>query len=147
MEDDIAGRADARFALALEETGARDPRDFYRRQMAGLRASSQGAFDEARRYYSEVLVPEVADGKGDPLQAWMEFGRRLAEWSTPGRPMMIDPLGIAHPWREPVPLDHLVLHLPDARTGAAIPIGIPASLTPPQRATWDLLVGMKQELT
>lgn len=147
MADDPVRRADEAFARALEATGARDPREYYRKQMAELKQSSPAAFAEARDYYSGVLVPAVADGREDPVQAWLEFGRRLAEWSSPGETVLVDGSGVAHPWTRPVPLDHLVLHLPEARGGTALAVGIPARPTPAQRATFDLLVAMKRELS
>jgi hypothetical protein len=140
-------RADRAFARALEATGARDPREFYRSRMMELRQSDPDAFARARTYYEETLVPAVAGGAADPIQAWLEYGRLLAEWTAPGRTVMVDGSGRATPWASPVPLDRLVLHLPDGRGGGAIPVGIPPELTPAQRATWDLLVKMKRELS
>jgi hypothetical protein len=147
VTEDVATRADRLFAQALEASGARDPREYYRRQMADLRQSDPAAFAEARAYHADVLVPGVAGGEEDPIQAWMEFGRRLAGWCGAGRTVMVDGSGRAVPWERPVPLDHLVLHLPESRGGPALAVGIPPVLTPAQRATFDLLVGMKRELS
>lgn len=147
MVEDPVRKADEAFARALEATGARDPREYYRRQMAELKQSAPAAFAEARDYYARTLVPAVAGGGEDPIQAWLEFGRRLAEWSGPGETVLVDGTGVAHPWTRPVPLDHLVLHLPEARGGKAMAVGIPAEPTPAQRATFDLLVAMKRELS
>lgn len=147
MVDDPVRRADEAFARALEATGARDPREYYRKQMAELKQASPEAFAAARDYYAGVLVPAVADGREDPIQAWLEFGRRLAEWSGPGETVLVDGTGVAHPWSRPVPLDHLVLHLPEGRGGKALAVGIPAQPTAAQRATFDLLVAMKRELS
>jgi hypothetical protein len=147
MVDDPVRKADEAFARALEATGARDPREYYRKQMAELKQSDPSAFAEARDYYARVLVPAVAGGQEDPIQAWLEFGRRLAEWSGPGETVLVDGTGVAHPWSRPVPLDHLALHLPEARGGRAAAVGIPIEPTPAQRATFDLLVAMKRELS
>lgn len=146
MEGSMTEAADLAFARALEASGARDPREFYRARMLELRQADPDAFARARTYYEETLVPTVASGSVDPIQEWLDFGRLLAEWTAPGRTVMIDGSGRAAPWDSPVPLDRLVLHLPEGR-GSAIPVGIPPELTPAQRATWDLLVKMKRELS
>lgn len=148
MDASISEQADRAFARALETSGARDPRDFYRERMLELRRSDPDAFARARSYYEETLVPAVASGEADPIQAWLEYGRLLAEWTAQGRTVMVDGTGRARPWETPVPLDHLVLHLPEGRgSGAALAVGIPPELTAAQRATWDLLVKMKRELS
>lgn len=148
MDAKLVEQADQAFARALEATGARDPREFYRGRMLELRQSDPDAFARARAYYEETLVPAVGGGKVDPVQAWLEYGRLLAEWTSPGRTVMVDGSGRASPWSVPVPLDHLVLHLPEGRgSAAAIPVGIPPELTVAQRATWDLLVKLKRELS
>ena len=37
-DEDLRARADERFAAALAAAGARDPRDFYRKQLVELKA-------------------------------------------------------------------------------------------------------------
>lgn len=146
MTDSEAQRAERALLRALEETGALDPRDSCRSRMLELRRTDPDAFARAKAYYEEVLVPAVAGG-ADPLQAWLEYGRRLAEWSAPGRTVVVDGSGRVRPWSHPVPLDGLVLHLPEGRGRGALAVGIPAFPTPAQRATLDLLVNQKRELT
>jgi hypothetical protein len=136
----VRAQADRRFEAALAATGARDPREHYRAQLRSLREKDARVFEEAVRYFDGVLIPRVAAADSDPLAEWLDFGRRLAEWSAPGRTTQIDPSGRAHAYSPPVPLDHLVLHLPVAAREAAHPIGLPAALSPAQRATYDLLV-------
>ena len=144
MSDDLRARADARFERALQETGARDPRGFFRDQLRELKASSPDAFRRALRYYEETLIPAVADEASDPVAEWLEYGRLLASLSVPGRAVQIDAGGRARDYARPVPSDTLVLHLPDNAAKPALVLGIPPKLTPHQRASYDLLVKQSQ---
>lgn len=133
-------RADQRFEQALQATGARDPRDFYRTRLRELREQDAAAFQRALEYFDGTLTPEVAREGSDPLAAWLEYGRFLANLVTPGRTVQVDSSGLAHAYTPPVPQDHLVLHLPE-HTGVPVQVvGIPTQLSPAQRATYDLLV-------
>jgi hypothetical protein len=143
MSDDLRARADERFARALEQTGARDPRDFLRGQMRALKETDAAAFRRATAYYEETLLPAVAAEDSDPLAEWLELARVLAELTTPGRAVQIDATGRSRDYERPVPLDALVLHLPETPSAPAIVLGLPATLSPQQRATYDLLVAQK----
>lgn len=139
-EQDIKERAERRFEHALTERGARDPRDFYRERLKELRARDERAFSQALRYYDSRLVPAVARDDSDPLAEWMEYGRVLAQLSAEGSTVQVDPSGRARPYAPPVPLDHLVLHLPTSAREPALLVGLPTQLSPAQRATYELLV-------
>ena len=141
MSDDLQMEAERRLEEALADTGARDPREFYRERLRDLKRADRGAYEEAVEYYREVLVPSVARGT-EPLPAWTEYGRKLALLAAPGRTVMVDHMGVAEPYVEPVPLDRLVLHLPEARgpAGRAVVVGLPVELSRAQRAHYDLLV-------
>jgi hypothetical protein len=139
-DEDVRARADRRFAAALERTGARDPRDFYRARLRELRERDEEAFREALAHYENELLPAVAREDSDPIAVWLEYGRLLARLTVDGAAVQIDPSGRALPYRPPVPLDHLVLHLPTASRTPVLPIGIPPQLSPAQRATYELLV-------
>lgn len=142
MSDDLTARADARLEAALQAEGARDPREFYRERLKELKQANPEGYAEAVAYYRDTLLPRVADGDGDPLAVWTEYGRRLAEALTPGRTVAVDGTGRAHPYEEPAPRDRLVLHLPEGK-GRAILVGLPGELTAAQRATYDVLVSGK----
>ena len=144
MSDDLRARADARFERALQETGARDPRGFFRDQLRDLKAANPDAFRRALRYFEETLIPAVADEASDPVAEWLEYGRLLASLSIPGRAVQIDAGGRARDYARPVPPDALVLHLPDNAAKPALVLGIPPKLTPHQRASYDLLVKQSQ---
>jgi hypothetical protein len=146
MSDDLNARADACLEAALQEAGARDPREFYRERLRELKQADAGGYAAAVAYYRDTLIPQVASGEGDPLAAWTEYGRRLAEAVSPGRTVSVDGTGRAHPYEAPAPRDSLVLHLPDAKGGRAVLVGLPGELTPAQRATYDVLVAGKQKL-
>ena len=145
-DDDLRARAEARFASALEAAGARDPRDFYRRQLVELKAADPAAYRRALAYYEQELIPAVARDESDPMAEWLEYGRVLATLAAEGRTVQIDPTGRASEYARPIPPDALVLHLPERASARAIPVGLPAALSPAQRATYDLLVKQAQSL-
>ena len=132
--------ADQRFSRALAETGARDPRDFYRDRLRDLRARDETAFSRARDYYENRLLPAVAAEGSDPVTEWLEYGRFLAQLSADGRTVQVDPTGRATAYAPPVPPHHLILHLPTSARERALVVGLPSRLSPAQRATFDLLV-------
>lgn len=138
-------QADARFESVLKETGARDPREFYRGRLRELRGQNPTAFQQAVHYHDTRLVPAVAREDSHPLAEWLEYGRFLATLVAPGRTVQIDSTGLATDYAPPVPLDRLVLHLPADTRQPALAVGLPARLSPAQRATYALLVEGKQE--
>ena len=144
MTDELTERADRVLEEALEATGARDPREFYRERLRELKQANPEGYQEAVSYYRETLIPAVANGDARPLEAWTEYGRVLAEAVTPGRTVSIDATGLAHPYEGPEP-DRLVLHLPSG-SGRALLVGLPPELSPAQRATFDVLVAGKQKV-
>lgn len=144
MSDDLRARADARFERALQETGARDPRGFFRDQLRELKSANPDAFRRALRYFDETLIPTVADEGSDPVAEWLEYGRLLASLAVPGRAVQIDAGGRARDYARPVPPDALVLHLPENAARPALVLGIPPRLSPHQRASYDLLVKQSQ---
>src|SRR5687767_1547962 len=123
MADDVQAEADRRLEAALAVSGARDPREFYRDRLRDLKQADRGAYEQAVGYYRDTLVPSVAQGT-DPLPAWTEYGRQLAELAIPGRTVMIDATGASVPYEAPAPLDRLILHLPEAR-GRALVVALP----------------------
>jgi hypothetical protein len=144
MTDEINTKADEILEQALADSGARDPREFYRDRLRDLKQKNPEGYQGAVRYYRDTLIPAVASGQEPPLDAWTEYGRRLAEALAPGRTVSIDDTGRAHPFEGPMP-DRLVLHLPDGKGGRALLVGLPAELSPAQRASYDVLVSGKQK--
>ena len=140
-------KADAAIEKALATSGARDPREFYRERLRELKQSSADAYEEAVAYYRDTLVPSVAGGSIDPLVAWTEYGRKLAELAAPGRTVSIDPTGRAEPYTSPVSQERLVLHMPDARKGRALLVALPPELSAAQHACYDWLVRGRLKLT
>ena len=133
-------RADARFEEALTSSGRRDPRDFYRAQLRELKQVSADAYEQAVAYYSNTLIPGIASGELDPVQAWLDYGCRLCAWMIPGTPVDVDPTGRRFAHEVPTPDDRLVLHIPDVPQGRALLIGLPVDLSAAQQATYSLLV-------
>ena len=145
MDQDLQQKADERFERALEEAGARDPREYYRDRLRELKRSSPDAYERAVEHYRETLVPSIASGEADPLTAWRDYGLRLAELTAEGRTVAVDGTGRAHPYSEDAPADRLVLHVPDSGTRALL-VALPPEPTAAQRATYRLLVRGKQRL-
>lgn len=139
-------KADRALEEALERTGARDPREFYRTRLRELKQTSSAAYDEGVAYYRNTLVPTLAAGTAEPLSAWTEYGRKLAELSAPGRTVTVGATGRAAPYEAPADRDGLILHLPAARNARALLVALPPELSQAQRATYDWLVRGRQTL-
>ncbi len=144
--DGLSDEADRRFAARRSETGARDPREYYRGLLRGLRETDPDAYRTlVERYEAEVVQAIAAEG-ADPLEAWLAFGAVLAQAvAGPGGLHSVDATGQSAPAAPPLPWDALLLHIPEGkggggRGGRALPVGLPPELSPAQRATVDLLV-------
>jgi len=146
MDRASRAEADRRFEEAMNATGARDPRGFYRQSLREMKGSNPEGYDRSVRYFQSVLVPGIASGDLEPLGAWREYGRLIAEETTPGVPVEIDETGRSRPYSSDSPLDRLVLHLPDQKGMRAILVSLPPSPSPAQRASFELLVRGKQRV-
>lgn len=146
MSEDVQAIADQRFQKALEETGVRDPRDFYRDRLRELREANPEAYARGVTHYRDRLIPGIAEGSLEPIQAWLEYGILLAELTAPGRIITVDETGRAGPRPEKLTGRELLLHLPGNEKQRAILVGLPPELSDAQRATFDLLVQGKQKL-
>jgi hypothetical protein len=141
MSDDLQARADARLDEALSAQGARDPRGFYRDRLRSLRSADRDAYERAVAHYRDTLLPSIADGGADPLSAWTEYGRLLAELTAPGRTVALDASGRARAYEAPADPAHLVLHVPDGPRTPTMVVALPADMSAAQRASYDWLVG------
>jgi hypothetical protein len=144
MSDTTAADAEKVLEAALAESGARDPRDFYRERLRELKRTHPDEYQRAVAYYTDTLLPEVAERRRDPLVAWTEYGRRLAEALAPGRTVSIDDSGRAQPYANSA--DGLIVHLPEDKGARALLVSLPRSLSASQRATYDVLVAGKQRM-
>ncbi len=146
MEQELHDRADRIFEEALGQTGAKDPREFYRRRLREMKADNPEAYRDAVAYYENDLVPSIAEAGDDPLMAWQRFGCRVAELTVPGTPIEIDATGRRRPYAPPTPPDRMVLHIPQGSSSRALVVGLPPELSAAQLATYDLLVGGRQKM-
>jgi hypothetical protein len=146
MDQKTQDRADHIFEEALGKTGAKDPREFYRKRLHEMKADDPDAYREAVAYYENELVPSIAETGDDPLMAWQQFGCRIAQLTIPGSPVEVDPTGRRVPHTPPTSADRMVLHIPDGSKGRALVVGLPPELTAAQLATYDLLVGGRQKM-
>ncbi len=142
MSDTIAAEAEKKLEAALEAEGARDPREFYRERLRELKEADPDAYTRAVAYYRDTLLPSIAEGGADALDAWTEYGRTLAEALAPGRTVRVDATGKAHPYERPSRAD-LVLQIPGTKGGRAVLVSLPANLSSAQKATYDVLVAGK----
>jgi hypothetical protein len=140
MDPALRARADERVAKAIMIAGAPDPRDSCRDRLRFLRERDEGSFRRALDYFENVLIPRVASDDSDPLSEWLEYGRVLAELGGAGRAIQVDPTGRSRDYARPVPMDHLVLHLPASGREPVRVLRLPGELSPAQRATYALLV-------
>jgi len=146
MDEELHDRADQIFEDALGKTGAKDPREFYRKRLREMKAENPDAYTEAVAYYQNELVPSIAEVGDDPLMAWQQFGCRMAELTVTGTPIEIDTTGRRRPYAPPTPADRMVLHIPQGSKGRALIIGLPPELSAAQLATYDLLVAGRQKV-
>jgi hypothetical protein len=147
MDPDLQQEADRRFAARLRESGARDPRDFYRELLRRLKARDEAAYGKAvERFRDRVMTPVARDGV-DPLEAWTLYGLSLARELHPGRTVVLDRAGRSIPFEPPPDHGSLILQLPDERRERAVPVSLPPDPSPAQRAALDLLVEGKVKLS
>ena len=146
MDPSLQEEAERRFVAALEATGARDPRDYYRERLKELRTANPDGYRQAVSYYQETLIPNVADAASDPMKEWRAYGLEIARLTAPGRTVSVDPTGRAEPFQEPCPDHAMVLHVPEGRGPAALLVGLPPQPTDAQIATYDWLVGGRRAL-
>jgi hypothetical protein len=125
---------------ALSETGAMDPRPRYRILLSELKRRDPAAYDEAVSRFRDAVLPSIARRETDPLVAWLEYGRHLAEKLAPGRTLSLDEHGRSSTLAGPPSWKALVLHVPTDTRTRAILIGEPPEPTRAQRATVELLV-------
>ena len=148
MSEDLTAEADRLLAEALNASGERDPRDYYRNRLMELKGSNPQGYDAAIEYYQNKLIPLIASGEAEPIVAWTEYGRFLAESLTPGQTVSINPSGESHPYEPTTASGNLVLHIPESgKGGRAILVGLPNDLSPAQRATYDVLVSGKHRMS
>lgn len=139
MGTDLDDQLNMRFEAALRDRQLSDPRDGYRMRLRALRETRPELFERAARHYQEEVLPGLAAG-ADTIEAWVDYGRFLAELIAPGRVVTIDGTGSARPYASPLPPHALVLHLPSDRDAATMPLAEPVDPSAAQRAAYDLLV-------
>ncbi len=132
-------RAEAAYADAIAERGLADLRPACRALLRRLKTTAPDRYAEGVQRYEEDLVPAVAGGSVDPVDAWLEYGTWLAGQLSAGRAVGIDPTGRSTPLSGPLPAGWMALYLPDKDQQPAVLLAAPARLTPPQDTTRALL--------
>ncbi len=146
MDKEMQQRADVLYQAALDESGARDPREYYRERLKGLKEVSTEAYDQAVSYYRDELIPSIANGSVDPVGAWLKYGKLVAELTVPGKAVLIDRTGRSAAHEGDGNSDEMILHIPSGKGGRAVLVGLPSDPSSAQMATFDLLVQGKQKL-
>jgi len=144
MDDTAAAElATRRTDEALRSAAITDPRPTYRALLRDLKATDLEGFEQATRKYRTELVPSVAEEQSDPLTAWLEYGRWIAQRARPGKVVAIDGSGRARPAPADAAPDGdaLLLHVPGDARARAIALATPLEPTDSQRVTVELLVG------
>jgi hypothetical protein len=144
MVEDLRTRADARLTEALACGGFADPRQAFRDRLRALRESDQAAFARAKAYYEDTLTPRVAAAESDPIAEWIEYGRLLGEAAAAGSVVEVDATGRSRTYVPPPSGERLVLHLPTEPTAPVLILSAPATPSPAQQATIQLLVEQKR---
>ncbi len=140
MTTDSQQKADTRFAEALAASGARDPRDYYRKQLKKLKRSNPEGYAEAVAYYQNKLVTSIAERDADPIQAWQSYGLLIAGLTSSGRPVAIDHTGRSRPFAPPGEVEDMILHVPDTKNARPLLVGLPPNPSSAQMATYNWLV-------
>jgi len=140
MDPSLDEQAEQRFQERLAETGAQDPRPRYRQLLRDLRERDEDAYKACVALYRSEVVRAIALEGRDPFEAWLRFGRELAERLAPGELLRIDELGRAHPAPPDASWEELLLQIPSDPRSRAVPVAIPRSPSRAQQATVELLV-------
>jgi hypothetical protein len=141
---ELRALADARLAQAVIAAGLADPRPPLRDRLRELKESHPAGFERALAHYEQVVLPALS-GAAEPLQVWADYARFLGELGSPGRLLAVDATGGATPYQAPAP-GTLVLYIPDDTASPVLVALAPASPSPAQQATIDLLVHRRLSL-
>ena len=91
------------------------------------------------RRYEEELIPSIADGSANPLDAWISYGGWLCDQLYGGRLVWIDETGRSTPLEATLPHGALALYLPNRDDQPTILLAAPESPSAYQAAARDLL--------
>lgn len=140
MDPQLRTRAEGRLEEAARSHGIVDPRPPYRDRLRRLRESQRDAFDRAIEHYEQQVLPALADAA--PLNAWIDYGRYLAQLEGPGRTVRIEQDGRATTWSADAP-PGLVLFIPEDTASDVLVLSQPLKPSDAQEATLRLLVERK----
>ncbi len=133
--------SEARYRAALDQHGVTDVQATYRVLLRRLKASHPSAYDAAVSRYERELVPGLEAGEGDPLRLWLDYGMWIAEQLSPGHVVAVDETGLATPVEDELPLDRLLLYVPETSNERAIALTQPVQPSEAQKETVQLLCG------
>lgn len=140
-EQDLQTAAARALQEALDRERIADPRESLRDRLRALRGTAH--FDRVVAHYQEALLPGVAEGTMEPLDAWLEYARLVAG-VAPGRETAIDVQG--REGADPSDPATLLLHVPEEKGAPVTRLRAPADASPAQRATLALLVDGRTRL-
>ena len=131
--------AEDRYSAELAERGTSDVRPACRYLLKQLKATAPEAYEAGVRRYEEELVPSIADGSLNPLDAWIDYGAWLCGQLYDGRLVCVDASGRSSPLSGPLPDGAMALYLGAKDDQPTILLALPESPSAHQTAARDLL--------
>ncbi len=123
----------------MDQHGVADVQPAYRVLLRRLKASQPSSYDVAVSRYERELLPTLEAGEEDPLRLWLDYGMWIAQQLHRGHVVAVDDTGLAMPVDDELPLDRLLLHVPEKSNERAIVLAQPARLSEAQTETVQLL--------
>jgi hypothetical protein len=138
MDAEHRARAESRLQHAAADLGLADPRSDMRERLRHLRQAQPDAFRRAIEHYEATVLPALAEG--EPLEAWLDYGRFVGQLTANGRLTAVDTSGRAAAYRPPPVAGTLIMFVPEDTAVDALLVVRPQQPAPAQQASIDLLV-------
>lgn len=131
--------AEERYAKELAGRAIADVRPACRYLLRQLKAVTPDAYEAGVRRYEDELIPSIADGSVNPLDAWIDYGAWLCDQLYDGHLVSVDASGRSSPFSGPLPDGAMALYLGAKDDQPTILLASPESLSAHQTAARDLL--------
>ena len=138
-ESEATLAAEELYAAELAARGVSDVRPACRVLLRQLKATSPAAYEAGVRRYEDELLPAIAEGRANPLDAWISYGGWLCEQLYEGRLVSVDPGGRSRSLDGALPNSAMALFLAAKDDQPTILLASPESPSAHQTATRQLL--------
>ena len=138
-EPAVLQAAEERYGAELARRSVADLRPACRRLLRQLKATAPGAYELGVGRYENELLPSIADGSANPVDAWISYGSWLCDQLYQGYVVCVDRSGRSTPLDGPLPPGGLAMYLPNKDDQPTILLAMPESPSHHQAATRDLL--------